>query len=60
VEARSLTEDEAGGRTDGFQSPLVHVGASPNPEDSNERADDKVRILQPDGQPVPRWRERRT
>jgi hypothetical protein len=60
VEAKTVTEDEAGGRKDGFQNPLIHVGAAPNREDSNERADDKVRILQPDGQPVPRWREKGT
>jgi hypothetical protein len=55
-----VVEDKGDGRKDGFQNPLTHEGAAPDAPDSNERADDKVRILQPDGQPVPRWRERRT
>jgi hypothetical protein len=60
VEAKTVTEDNVGGRKDGSQIPLTHEGAAPDAEDGNECADDKVRILQPDGQPVPRWRERRT
>jgi hypothetical protein len=52
-------EARARGRKDGFQNALTHEGAASDAPDSNERADDKVRILQPDGDPVPRWRELR-
>lgn len=56
-----MAEAKAGDRKDGFQNPLTHEGAAPDADVSNEeRADDRVRILQPDGQPAPRWRERRT
>ncbi|HJR44936.1 MAG TPA: hypothetical protein VJ927_04970 [Actinomycetota bacterium] len=37
---------------DGLQHPLVHEGADPDPEDSNEAADEKATILQPSGEPV--------
>jgi hypothetical protein len=61
VEVKTVAEDKArGGRKEGFQNPLTHEGAAPDADDSDERTDDKVRILQPDGQPVPRGRERRT
>jgi hypothetical protein len=55
-----VAEDKAGGRKDGFQNPLTHEGAAPDADVSSERADDRVRILQPNGQPVPRSRETRT
>jgi hypothetical protein len=51
-----VAEDKAGARKDGFQNPLVHEGAAPDAKDANEEpAIDKVRILQPDGQPIPTW-----
>jgi hypothetical protein len=53
-------QDKDGGRKEGLQNSLTHDGAAPDADDSNERADDRVRILQPDGEPVPRWREGRT
>lgn len=37
-----------------LQSPLTHEGAEPDDRDSNENADDKVEILQPDGSETPR------
>lgn len=37
-----------------LQSPLTHEGAEPDDHDSNENADDKVEILQPDGSEAPR------
>lgn len=40
------------GRTDGRQNALVHEGASPD-EDSNDHADERVKVTQPDGKPVP-------
>jgi hypothetical protein len=52
-------EGKSGGRKEGFQNPLTHEGAAPDARDSIERADDKVRILQPNGKPVPRWRQGR-
>jgi hypothetical protein len=56
-----VAEDRAGARKDGFQNPLVHEGADPDAYDANgEPANDKVKILQPDGQPIPTWRGRRT
>ena len=39
---------------DDLQSPLTHEGAEPDDIDSNENADDKVDILQPDGSEAPR------
>ena len=39
---------------DDLQSPLIHEGAHPDDRDSNESADDKVDILQPDGSEAPR------
>lgn len=39
---------------DDLQSPLTHEGAEPDDHDSNENADDKVDILQPDGSEAPR------
>jgi hypothetical protein len=52
-----LAEEKAGPRKDGLQNPLVHEGAAPDANDANEQpANDKVRILQPDGQPIPTWR----
>lgn len=39
------------------QNPIVDVGADPDPNlDGNERADEKVRIEQPDGSEAPRAR----
>lgn len=37
-----------------LQNPLTHEGAEPDDRDSNENADDKVEILQPDGSEAPR------
>ena len=37
-----------------MQSPLTHEGADPDRHDSNEDADDRVEILQPDGSEAPR------
>lgn len=37
-----------------LQNPLTHEGADPDNRDSNENADDKVQILQPDGSEAPR------
>jgi hypothetical protein len=39
---------------DDLQSPLTHEGAEPDHPDTNENADDKVEILQPDGSEAPR------
>lgn len=48
-------EDFAG---DGLQNAPVHDGGGPAPtDDTNERADDKVEVLQPDGDPAPSARE---
>ncbi len=45
-------------REEGKQNPLVHEGAEADPRpDTNERADDRVRIEQPDGHIVPRAKE---
>jgi hypothetical protein len=42
-------------RNEGLQNPLTHEGAAPDPAyDSNERADDRVDIIEPDGTPSPR------
>ncbi len=39
------------------QNPLVDIGADPDPNlDGNETADDKARIVQPDGTRAPRAR----
>jgi hypothetical protein len=56
LEDKMTAEDDAGGK-DSFQNPLTYEGGA---DDSHECADEKVRILQPDGQPVPRWRDKRT
>jgi hypothetical protein len=62
VSEQDSSEEEASGRKEGRQNPLVHepvVGAEP-PYDHNAVADAKVRVLQPDGvTPVPRWNQRR-
>jgi hypothetical protein len=51
-----VVEDKGGTRKDGFQNPLVHEGAAPDANDADEEpANDKVKILQPDGQPIPTW-----
>jgi hypothetical protein len=42
-------------RIEGLQNPLTHEGAPPDPGyDSNERADDRAEIVEPDGSPSPR------
>lgn len=42
-------------RVEGRQNPLIHEGAAADPaSDTNEGADDKVRIVEPDGSPSPR------
>jgi hypothetical protein len=53
-------QDKDGGRKENLQNSLTHEDAAPDADDSNERADDRVRSPQPDGVPVPRWREGRT
>jgi hypothetical protein len=41
-------------RKEGGQDPPTHSGAHPDPRpDSNEVADDKASILEPDGSPSP-------
>lgn len=45
-------------REEGKQNALVHEGAQADPRpDTNERADDRVRIEQPDGTIVPHAKE---
>lgn len=42
-------------RTEGRQNVLVNEGAAPDPSyDGNERADDRVEIVEPDAAPSPR------
>jgi hypothetical protein len=49
------TKDGGSNREEGKQNPLTNVGAPPDPNgDSNERADDRARIVEPDGSPSPR------
>jgi hypothetical protein len=58
VAEEMVAEGRDGRRKEGFQNPLVHEGAAP---DANvELANDKVKILQPDGQPIATWRGGRT
>ena len=52
-------QDDEGARREGFQNSLTHEGVPADEDDSNQRADDKVTVLQPDGEPVPRWWARR-
>jgi hypothetical protein len=40
-------------RSEGQQNPLVHEGDSPDPLDSNEKADEKVEVQQPSGDEAP-------
>lgn len=47
-------KDSLEGREEGKQGAIIHEGAEPDPEDSNESADDRVRIVEPDGSPSPR------
>lgn len=43
---------------DGLQHPLVHEGGGAAPtDDTNEKADDKVDIVQPSGDPAPHAEE---
>ncbi len=50
-----MSEDKKERTDDGLQNPLTHTGADPEPGyDSNERADDRVRIEQPSGEEAPR------
>jgi hypothetical protein len=42
---------------DDLQSPLIHEGAEPDEVDTNENADDKADIVQPDGSDAPRANE---
>ena len=37
---------------DGLQHPVVHEGADPDPQDTNEAADEAATVLQPSGDPV--------
>ena len=51
----TVSEDKKDRSDDGLQHPLTHEGADPEPGyDSNERADDRVRIEQPSGEEAPR------
>ena len=51
-------EDEPRERDEGRQNVRVHEGASADPGyDTNEEADDKVEIVEPDGSPTPRSSE---
>jgi hypothetical protein len=46
--------DEGRGRAEGRQNPLVHEGAAPDgAPDTNESADAKAHIVEPDGTPSP-------
>ena len=38
---------------EGKQHPIIHEGAEPDPVDSNEEADDKTEVLEPDGEESP-------
>jgi len=50
--------DEPGKKKDDPQRPLVHEGASADRHhDSNEGADDKVEVVEPDGASSPRNRD---
>ena len=62
VAEEMVAEGRDGRRKEGFQNPLVHEGAAPHANDANEEelANDKVKILQPNGEPIPTWRGRRT
>ena len=56
---RELSAGEPDERRDNDQNPLTHTGAHPDQRpDSNEGADDKATIVQPDGSPTPRATER--
>jgi hypothetical protein len=44
-------------RREGQQNPLVHEGDSPDPLDSNEKADEKVEVRQPSGDDAPAARD---
>jgi hypothetical protein len=57
---RELSAGEPDERRDDDQNPLTHTGAHPDVRpDSNEGADDKATVVQPDGSPPPRAKERR-
>ena len=50
-----MFEDEERPNHDALQDPITHTGAEPEPSyDSNERADDLVRVEQPSGEEAPR------
>ena len=38
---------------EGKQHPLIHEGTEPDPVDTNEEADDKIEVLEPDGEESP-------
>jgi hypothetical protein len=59
MEVEMTEHDDEGTRREGFQNSLTHEGVPADGDDSNQRADDKVTVLQPDGEPVPRWWARR-
>ncbi|HWL65719.1 MAG TPA: hypothetical protein VNP73_07075 [Actinomycetota bacterium] len=42
-------------RKEGLQNPVIHEGAPSQPEhDTNEKADDRIEIVEPDGTDSPR------
>lgn len=52
---RHLDDPAPEEREEGMQNPIDDVGAAPDPNyDGNERADDRVRIEEPDGGESPR------
>jgi hypothetical protein len=51
-------EDESSEREEGRQNVVVHEGAPADPNyDTNEDADEKAEIVEPDGSPTPRSSE---
>ena len=48
-----MTERERDEEREPGQHPIVHEGAAPDPEDTNEEADERATILQPSGDPIP-------
>lgn len=50
-----MSDDERGTREEGKQNPVIHEGADPDPQyDGNERADERVEVVNPEGDPAPR------
>jgi hypothetical protein len=49
----AMSADTARPHEEGKQHPIIHEGAEPDPVDSNEDADDKTEVLEPDGKESP-------